>query len=957
MKFLTKFFCTAFLLLAGGVSANAQEDEIVDFDGSFYHSWSEVSATATDNGEAGGGVKIGEAVGAGGAIWGNLTGAVPYLCYANITEYSELRFEGTPGATIRLMCNRTVDEGDIYEIQPKIGEDGKLTVSISDLKFLYGGTACDFVCLQAIKVPWGGAEVTLTSIKIVKPGDPLSVPKTELKNAINAAKMQSSFAKTEASWTALTEAIAAGEAALVAEDATAESLAAAKTAIEAAVEGLTLLPGYSELTADMFKKYASVDEPGEPQTAYPAYELFKASGLPYGDGSVGELNWADLTPYSKFVVTTVGEVKPRFCLNRLVKDGQQAATQEESKMLDINDNAGNTWSADKYQTIEDNTYTLDITKIVEDYTFARLHCIKKQGWGDGVIVTGMYLYKEPITISNMAIVGDFLGLEATEEDTNPNWNPANGWAMKQDAENPAIWTLTKRFTAEAKTYYYKATANGNWTDYVLPAGDNANYNFDTVDLGAGKYILTFTVNTEDHTIYLDAQKVVPVVFPENAIVFDFEAAAAAEENPANKNGSAANGQAFYGWEKADKTDSKRQDYKGYEWAEGSVLPEVCQVWRRSDRINGNVKDYGLYCPNDREMAVDGLEPGSKVIVVYDALEATNKELVWAIGDGTSEGGPGTVRATATINGVEAVTGETTIASGAEILVNTVTPAENGTGYIVFQVKKGMYIQQIAVIPVPVVEPDVYTVAGTKNLTGTEEDWQIVETNNMTVNAETGLYTWSAENITVTAEAMPEFKVVKNGTEWFPASDESGDHNWVITPDYLDGEGIYTITITFNAETAEIDVTGVKTGEVEPTGYTAYFINSKNWEKVCVWVWNGGNNLYDAWPGVEISKTGEKSAEGYDIYVWHYEGDFIPANIIFNNGINGEQTADLEFVNDAYYDAEGNITTGINTVATAAQQAVVYNMAGQRVMRSAEGRLQGKNAQKGLFIVDGKKVIR
>ena len=191
----------------------------------------------------------------------------------------------------------------------------------------------------------------------------------------------------------------------------------------------------------------------------------------------------------------------------------------------------------------------------------------------------------------------------------------------------------------------------------------------------------------------------PVVFPANAIVFDFEAAAAAGENPANKNGSAANGQAFYGWENVEKTDSKRQDYKGYEWAEGSLLPEVCQVWRRSDRINGNIVEGGLNCPNDREVAIDGLVAGSTVIVVYDATNATDgsKELVWAIGDGSSESLEGP-RATATINGVEAVSGETTIASGAEILVNSVTPAENGTGYIVFQVKKGMIIKQIAVVP-------------------------------------------------------------------------------------------------------------------------------------------------------------------------------------------------------------------------------------------------------------------
>ena len=145
-------------------------EEIVDFDGSFYHNWSEVSGTATDNGSANGGVKLNEEVGAGGVLWGNLSGAVPFKDYANITDYSELRFEGTPGATLRLMCNRVVDEGPIFEIQPKIGDDGKLTVNISDLKFLNGGTPCDFVCLQSIKIPWGGTAATLTSIKLVKSG-------------------------------------------------------------------------------------------------------------------------------------------------------------------------------------------------------------------------------------------------------------------------------------------------------------------------------------------------------------------------------------------------------------------------------------------------------------------------------------------------------------------------------------------------------------------------------------------------------------------------------------------------------------------------------------------------------------------------------------------------------------------------------------------------------------------
>ncbi len=179
--------------------------------------------------------------------------------------------------------------------------------------------------------------------------------------------------------------------------------------------------------------------------------------------------------------------------------------------------------------------------------------------------------------------------------------------------------------------------------------------------------------------------------------YDFAAAAAAGENPANLNGNQNNGQGFYGWEKADKTDSKRNDYKGYTWAEGSVLPEVCHVWRRSDRINNNVKDGGLACPNDREMAVDGLEAGSVVVITYEA--EAGKECIWAIGDGSTgatEENPAVVRATATIDGKEAVTGETVIASGAQIVVNTVTPADKGTGYIVFKVKKNTIISKIEI---------------------------------------------------------------------------------------------------------------------------------------------------------------------------------------------------------------------------------------------------------------------
>lgn len=100
---------------------------------------------------------------------------------------------------------------------------------------------------------------------------------------------------------------------------------------------------------------------------------------------------------------------------------------------------------------------------------------------------------------------------------------------------------------------------------------------------------------------------------------------------------------------------------------------------------------------------------------------------------------------------------------------------------------------------------VYTVAGTADLTGYE--WDTTQ-NEMKKNEDTGLYEWTAKFITVTNDQQPKFKVVKNYTEWYPEGGE--ETNWVITPEVLEGEGIYSIiTITFNAETKEITVSGIK----------------------------------------------------------------------------------------------------------------------------------------------------
>ena len=171
----------------------------------------------------------------------------------------------------------------------------------------------------------------------------------------------------------------------------------------------------------------------------------------------------------------------------LIKDGQDNG-KDVTKMKEAYDKAVSAYlyySMKKADAVDVGFALYNLIKAVDEYLNA------------------------PVTIESMVIVGDFLGLEATEEDANPNWNPANGWVMTQDTENPAIWSLVQEFTAEAKKYEYKATANGNWTDYVLPEGDNADFIFGTEGYPEGDYILTFTANTEEHTLTLDVKSNMP----------------------------------------------------------------------------------------------------------------------------------------------------------------------------------------------------------------------------------------------------------------------------------------------------------------------------------------------------------------------------------------------------------------------------------------------------------------
>ena len=107
-------------------------------------------------------------IGPGSVVMGNTS--VYYLFYADITGTKSITIKGSPGMQLRVLMNRPepVEGGDsnggsYVERQVTIGNDGVVTLDVSDLEYVH---------LNSIKCGWGSPSGTITSILLegtVKP--------------------------------------------------------------------------------------------------------------------------------------------------------------------------------------------------------------------------------------------------------------------------------------------------------------------------------------------------------------------------------------------------------------------------------------------------------------------------------------------------------------------------------------------------------------------------------------------------------------------------------------------------------------------------------------------------------------------------------------------------------------------------------------------------------------------
>ena len=169
-------------------------------------------------------------------------------------------------------------------------------------------------------------------------------------------------------------------------------------------------------------------------------------------------------------------------------------------------------------------------------------------------------------------------------------------------------------------------------------------------------------------------------------------------------------------------------------------------------------------------------------------------------------------------------------------------------------------------------------------------WDAANTTDIMIKDEDGKYTWKKEDAALTAQTIEMKVIAKSDNDvmgWYPANNVELN---------IAEDGNYNVTVTFDPSTNDVNATADRI--VVLNTYTATFTTNAGWGEVYAYAWTteDGNTteFLGAWPGTKLEAN-----EG--VYTVTIEAAAAPANIIFNNGGNGAQTADLTFEDGKAYE--------------------------------------------------------
>ncbi len=166
-----------------------------------------------------------------------------------------------------------------------------------------------------------------------------------------------------------------------------------------------------------------------------------------------------------------------------------------------------------------------------------------------------------------------------------------------------------------------------------------------------------------------------------------------------------------------------------------------------------------------------------------------------------------------------------------------------------------------------------------------------------------IYAWDANQNKLTTNEYPgdemaDTKTVDGVTYYTITFENETSINLLFTNNGQQTSDFSDITdeVYFNYDGATKAYGKIPSSIAYESGNIAYFVNTKNWDHVYAYVFNGNSN--NGWPGPEISQLDTDGAN-QGVYKFGPYTDFNPAKIIFSNG-SGKQTPDLDFTQGGYY---------------------------------------------------------
>ena len=114
-----------------------------------------------------------------------------------------------------------------------------------------------------------------------------------------------------------------------------------------------------------------------------AYDVGISTGMPYGDGNVYYLNFADLSNANRLTIVAT-EGQPRCLFNRITDGGTvQVEVPRDADYWTITDNGDGS-----------KTYVVDIARIVAEYGYCHLHAVKGANWVNTTVLSMKVGYGE-----------------------------------------------------------------------------------------------------------------------------------------------------------------------------------------------------------------------------------------------------------------------------------------------------------------------------------------------------------------------------------------------------------------------------------------------------------------------------------------------------------------------------------------------------------------------------------